>query len=446
MGLITYNFIMIFTPQTYLHKINKNIDSVLNETIGQFSDMTMSQCKVKLLNLTKSYDIMINLTDEKGREIEFGSDMQYTADYQDVRWKIRTNIEKKYTFKPKNESDTYYIYVLSDGERVNLYIDSLKEILPELIILILFISLVLSILYAKHVAVPVIRISELARKLADLNFVNYVDTGRKDELGRIEESLYELSERLSVALSELENANENLREEIEKERNMEKQQLSFFSSASHELKTPITALKGHLQGMLYDVGEYKEHRKYLKRCLDIIENMQKLETEIMSSAKIRSSGFKMNISKFDLRMLVIEVINEYEDVAMHRGITIQDELGDEVAYIKADYDLLKRAVSNIISNAIRYSPENGNIKITIDDNEKAERLSVINQGSQIPENQIQKMFLPFARLEESRNKETGGSGVGLYLVKMILDLHKFSYCLRNKEANSIEFEILFFYK
>ena len=269
---------------------------------------------------------------------------------------------------------------------------------------------VLSILYAKHVAVPVIRISELARKLADLNFVNYVDTGRKDELGRIEESLYELSERLSVALSELENANENLREEIEKERNMEKQQLSFFSSASHELKTPITALKGHLQGMLYDVGEYKEHRKYLKRCLDIIENMQKLETEIMSSAKIRSSGFKMNISKFDLRMLVIEVINEYEDVAMHRGITIQDELGDEVAYIKADYDLLKRAVSNIISNAIRYSPENGNIKITIDDNEKAERLSVINQGSQIPENQIQKMFLPFARLEESRNKETGGSG------------------------------------
>lgn len=65
-------------------------------------------------------------------------------------------------------------------------------------------------------------------------------------------------------------------------------------------------------------------------------------------------------------MLVIEVINEYEDVAMHRGITIQDELGDEVAYIKADYDLLKRAVSNIISNAIRYSPENGNIKITID--------------------------------------------------------------------------------
>lgn len=104
-------------------------------------------------------------------------------------------------------------------------------------------------------------------------------------MGRIEESLYELSERLSVALSELENANENLREEIEKERNMEKQQLSFFSSASHELKTPITALKGHLQGMLYDVGEYKEHRKYLKRCLDIIENMQKLETEIMSVSK-----------------------------------------------------------------------------------------------------------------------------------------------------------------
>lgn len=154
--------------------------------------------------------------------------------------------------------------------------------------------------------------------------------------------------------------------------------------------------------MLYDVGEYKEHRKYLKRCLDIIENMQKLETEIMSSAKIRSSGFKMNISKFDLRMLVIEVINEYEDVAMHRGITIQDELGDEVAYIKADYDLLKRAVSNIISNAIRYSPENGNIKITIDDNEKAERLSVINQGSQIPENQIQKMFLP---LLDWKNRE-----------------------------------------
>ena len=171
---------------------------------------------------------MINLTDEKGREIEFGSDMQYTADYQDVRWKIRTNIEKKYTFKPKNESDTYYIYVLSDGERVNLYIDSLKEILPELIILILFISLVLSILYAKHVAVPVIRISELARKLADLNFVNYVDTGRKDELGRIEESLYELSERLSVALSELENAKKICEKKLKKRGIWKNSNFRFF--------------------------------------------------------------------------------------------------------------------------------------------------------------------------------------------------------------------------
>ena len=442
-GMITYLFIIFVTPHTYLDKINKNIDSVFKETIDQFSDMTIEECKEKLVELTKSYDVMVKLTDDEGREIEYGSDMQYAADYQDAGWEMRTNVEKKYVFKPEGGKGLYYTYVLSNGERVNLYKDSLKEIVPYLFCLIIFISLVLSSLYAKHVVAPVIRISKLAKTLADLKFVDCVDTGREDELGRIEESLYELSGHLDVALSELECANKSLREEIEKERNMEKQQLSFFSSASHELKTPITALKGHLQGMLYNVGGYKDHSKYLKRCLDIVENMQKLETEIMSSTKIRSSGFTMNILQFDLRMLVMEIINEYEDVAMHRGITIQDELGNTAVNIKADYDLLKRAISNIISNAIRYSPENENIKVEIEGNENAESLRVINQGSQIPENQIQKMFLPFTRLEESRNKETGGSGVGLYLVKMILDLHKFSYCLRNTETGSIEFEILF---
>lgn len=224
---------------------------------------------------------------------------------------------------------------------------------------------------------------------------------------------------------------------------MEKQQLSFFSAASHELKTPITALKGHLQGMLYNVGGYKDHRKYLERCLYIVENMQKLEREIMSSAEIRSSGFTMNRSRFDLRELTVEVINEYEDIAMHRGIAIQDELGIEKIYIEGERCLLKRALSNVISNAIRYSPENETIEIELEITEKISCLKVVNQGDQIPDDQIQKMFLPFMRLEESRNKETGGSGVGLYLVKMILDLHELPYQLCNTETGSIEFRIMF---
>ena len=256
-GMLTYLFIIFVTPHTYLDKINKNIDSVFKNTIEQFSDMTIEECTEKLVELTKSYDVMIKLTDAEGREIEYGSDMQYAADYQDAGWGMRTNIETKYSFRTKEENVLYYVYVLSDGERVNLYKDSLKEIVPYLFCLILFISLVLSSLYAKHVVAPVIRISKLAKKLADFKFVDYVDPGREDELGKIEESLYELSGHLDVALNELECANKSLQEEIEKEINMEKQQLSFFSSASHELKTPITALKGHLQGMLDNVGGYK---------------------------------------------------------------------------------------------------------------------------------------------------------------------------------------------
>lgn len=442
-SLVTYFFIIAAAPKTYLDKINQGTDSMLKETASKFSGMAFQECKRQLLELSKRYGIMVKLTDAAGAEIEFGSDMQFGADGKDAGWSMRENVGEAYMFIPEDRSSPYYIYAVSSGERVELYKNVLKEILPCLLVLVLTVSLVFSLLCTRHVSDPVRRISGLAEKLAELKFVHYADTGRKDELGKIEESLYNLSDHLALALHELECANQNLRKEVEKEKNMEKQQLSFFSAASHELKTPITALKGHLQGMLCNVGGYRDHRKYLERCLFIVENMQKLEREIMSSAEIRSSGFTMDISRFDLREITVEAIGEYEDIAMHKGIAIQEELGIEEAHIEGDRNLLKRALSNVISNAIRYSPDNETVEVRLETAETVTCLKVRNQGEPIPEGQIQKMFLPFMRLEESRNKETGGSGVGLYLVKMILDLHGAPYQLCNTGMGGIEFKITF---
>lgn len=441
-GVVTYIFVSVVTPKTYLDKIDREIDILMQNAINEFSYLDLQECKQKLLELSTVNNVIIKLTDDAGKEIDYGSDIQFDGDYTAQNRYMKENALKGYTFTPKDENDYYIVYTVGNGERVYLFKDTLKDIIPYLIMFILVISFIVSILCSRYISKPIIKISQTAKSLANLEFGEAQETNRGDEIGLIEESLYELSEHLSQALNELQRANEELKREIENEKQMEKQQLSFFAAVSHELKTPITALKGQLQGMLYNVGGYKDHNKYLNRSLTIVQNMEMLVLQIMSSTQIRSDGFSLQIEKIELRRMILDVINDYEDIAMGKDVFLQAELGQEDIYIEGDISLLRIAVSNILNNAIRYAFPETDVNIHLQKDSQCMIFHVTNQGEQIPETEIENMFLPFTRLEKSRNKATGGSGLGLYLVKMILDMHGIEYSLYNV-TTGIQFEILF---
>lgn len=441
-GVVTYTFISIVTPKTYLDKINQTTDALVQSAINRFSELNLAECKQRLLELVMGNNLMIKLTDDKGNEIDFGSDIQFDSDYADQNRLMKEYTEKGYTFKPKDSNKNYFVYIVGNGQRVNLFRDTLQDVIPYLAIIVVVISFVVSLLCSRFISNPVIKISQAAKNLADLKFVSLNRTGRQDEIGIIEESLCELSEHLSHALNELQNKNNELKQEVENVKRMERQQFSFFSAVSHELKTPITALKGQLQGMIHNVGGYKDHNKYLNRALAIVQDMESLVVEIMSSAKIHSDSFVPQKQEIELRRMVSDVINEYEDIAMSKEVFLQINLGEEDIYVLGDDSLLRIAISNILSNAIRYSVPETDIFVCLQMKKQYILFYIINQCEHIPESEIDRMFLPFTRLEESRNRATGGSGLGLYLVKMILDMHEVQYKLYNI-PKGVKFEIHF---
>lgn len=441
-GVVTYVFISLVTPNTYLDKINQTTDALVQSAINQFSELNLAECEQRLLEMILENNLMIKLTDDNGNEIDFGSDIQFDNDYADQNYFMKEYTEKSYTFKPKDSDKNYILYIVGNGQRVNLFKDTLQDIIPYLAMLVVFISFVVSVMCSHFISDPVIKISQTAKNLADLNFVSLNRSGRQDEIGIIEESLCELSEHLSNALNELQDKNNELKREVENVKRMERQQLSFFSAVSHELKTPITALKGQLQGMIHNVGGYKDHNKYLNRAFAIVQNMESLVFEIMSSAKIHSDGFMLQKQEIELRRMVLDVINEYEDIAMNKEVFLQINLGEEDIYILGDDNLLRIAISNIISNAIRYSIPETDIFVHLQMKKQYIVFYIINQCEYIPESEIERMFLPFTRLEKSRNRATGGSGLGLYLVKMILDMHEVRYKLYNI-PKGIKFEMHF---
>lgn len=141
---------------------------------------------------------------------------------------------------------------------------------------------------------------------------------------------------------------------------MEQKQLSFFAAVSHELKTPVTILKGQIQGMISGIGGYKDRDKYLKRSYEVVFSMEGLIQEILDVSRIKSAGFLVNFSNVSLDNIVRNCIQEWEDVATDRGVTFHIEI-EEHTDIHADRVLFQKVIGNLISNAVKYTPDNGNI-------------------------------------------------------------------------------------
>lgn len=242
------------------------------------------------------------------------------------------------------------------------------------------------------------------------------------------------------ALDELKEKNLLLQRDIMREKQME-QQLDFFSAVSHELKTPVTVLKGQLQGMLYRVGGYKDRDKYLRRSYEVVNSMDDMIKEILSVARIKSSGFALSRVTIALDKIVQGVIHNLEDIAINKGLQLHIELLEQ-AGVTVDKALFEKVISNLIGNAIKYTPDNGSVWIRIFREGGNIIFSVENESENIPEAEIPQLFDAFYRRDKSRSRKTGGSGLGLYIVKMILELHGFAYQFYNTE-HGVAIKIIF---
>ncbi|MDQ0148562.1 ATP-binding protein [Eubacterium multiforme] len=292
------------------------------------------------------------------------------------------------------------------------------RILPIIILITIGIGLLSQYIYSIVISKPLFKINNVAKKISKLNFNEKLSYTGKDEIAELSNSINLISSNLEEKIYNLKIANEKLLSDIEKEKLQDRRRRDFIKAISHELKTPITVINGQIEGMIYKIGPYKDRDKYLKESLDSVLELKTLVLEIINLAKYEEDLY-LKYEEFSLNNLVKDIVDGYEYFILEKNLKVNIK-EEEVLLVNGDINIIKKIISNLINNSLKYSLENKDIEIYINKNGLFE---ITNYSKDVNNISKDSLFKAFYRGEKSRNKETGGSGLGLYIVKTLLDTH-----------------------
>ena len=456
-GAITFGFIAWATPSTYTAVVNDDLTAQVDTLVERLADTAPEDCGELLDEFVLSSGANAMLVGPDGALVDTGAKLTVYTVYEDKGVAV-TTAERDTVVSYGTDADTgetmtitasdgatiaaevafagrsgsYTLYVTPRIQAENLAVRALAQMAPWLLLVLLAFSLLCAFFYSRYITRPIVRMSAIAGKMAELDFHWECGEKRRDEIGRLGRSLDQLARRLDGALTDLERANRALRGEVERERELDRQRMAFFNAASHELKTPVTILKGQLSGMLEGVGVYQDRDKYLLRSLQTTGRMENLIGEMLAISRMESGAAALRQETVDLSALTAERLQQDGELFRQREQELVSALTPEVL-VTGDPSLLGRAVGNLLSNASLYSPQGARIRVWCGFRDGRPALTVENTGARIPEEALPHLFEAFYRTENSRNRSTGGSGLGLYLVKMILDRHGAECAIENTE-------------
>lgn len=327
----------------------------------------------------------------------------------------------------------YVVFYFDHGLEENMVSRAVTKSYPLMIAIVTVLSLICSYIYTLIFAKPVKELSKATKAMTNMEFDIKCNDKRQDEIGDLARDFNVLSETLDQKIKELE-------EEIVRVRELESQKEMFFSAASHELKTPVTVLEGNIRGMLEGVGPYEDRDEYLSRSLRTVKRMESLINEILTASKMQSAG-EITTEKVDLTKLVKDKIDESEDLFSIRDISIDMDVSEELTFTGSK-ELTSLALGAFISNAVMYSKEGSSIKITAKREDDKVVTYIENTDAHIDEDDLPHLFEAFYRADRSRSRKSGGSGLGLYLAKLIITKQGGSCSIENKEDNVLATMIL----
>ena len=310
------------------------------------------------------------------------------------------------------DDDTDYMLQYYDyGEKHNLIPRALAGSYKQIILILTLISLVSSFIYAYLFAGPVRQLSLVSQKMADMDFDARCNTKRHDEIGDLARNLNAMSSALNQKIKELE-------DEITRVRELENQKEMFFAAASHELKTPVTVLEGHIRGMIEGIEPYEDHDTYLSKSLRTVKQIEALINEILTASRMQSSD-EMVKTTVNMSDVLNTKLLQAEDLFTVKNITVKKNIASDL-FFEGNAELTALAVGAFISNAVLYSKEGSEIEIASVKNGNYIVTSIRNKGAHIDEKDLPHLFEPFYRADSSRTGRSGGSGLGLYLANLII--------------------------
>lgn len=286
-------------------------------------------------------------------------------------------------------------------------------------------------LVAGRIAKPIQTLNEISEHMVQLDFEVKYTGHEKNEIGRLGENINILSDSLEHAISELKTANNELKKDIEKKEAIDEMRKEFLANVSHELKTPIALIQGYAEGLSEGITDAPESREYY--CNVIIDEASKMNSmvkKLMTLNQLEFGNDVVNFDRFDLTMLIRNCIQSAGILTNKSEIQVcMDEY--PAVYVWADEFKVEEVFTNYFSNAIHHCTGDKKIVITISDKGNTVRVSVFNTGEPIPEESISYIWDKFYKVDKARTREYGGSGIGLSIVKAIMESMNQNYGVEN---------------
>ena len=335
--------------------------------------------------------------------------------------------------------DTGYLFVIRsalEGIRDSVAISN--QFLTYVGALAIVASALLVIWLTNRITKPILELADISERMKHLDFNAKYTGNDKTEISVLGRNINELSETLEITISELKTANNELLKDIERKEQIDEMRKDFLSNVSHELKTPIALIQGYAEGLKEGINDDAESREFY--CDVIMDEASKMNTMVKRLLTLNQLEFGneiVNMERFDIAALIKNYVASAEILIKQKEISVRmEEYG--AVYVWGDEFRVEEVFMNYFTNAMNYAQGDKVIDIRIREEKQHIKISVFNTGQPIPEDSVGHVWEKFYKVDKARTREYGGSGIGLSIVKVIMESMNQQYGVTNYD-NGVEF-------
>lgn len=423
--ILVHALVYTLMPQFYLQQKEReaadNLTALVAELRGKSTaDMRrLSQkfAQVKNVNITLTIDgrdqyfqgfQSINIVTDSGKSVD--TSVVKIADGQTVD--PRSVILRQGSVA-NSQGQTIAVKLLADVAPVTQAKLATLHVLPYTMLGSLLVALLFSYIYSRFVTRPIRQMAAVTTTMQRLEKDAHYPVNSSDEIGVLGRNINELYQNLWQTIRSLEQENKRITQ-------LEKEKIAFLRAASHELKTPLAALRIMLENMQLNIGEYKNRDQYLAESVAQVDRLAAMVNDVLYSGSVAEQTLRQE-KRLRIDKLIAEVVDDYTLLAKTRGMTFAVDVRPTT--IRINRDMMRHFISNLVSNAVRHGDAGSVIKITCNQNE----LAIENACKPLTKQQLQHVFDPFYRSNATTKQHADSSGIGLYTVKMLLDAKGLDY-------------------
>lgn len=424
---------------------NIDIDSELEKIAikNNFDILIRNDQNINVFTSNKDFFYTLGQMNEMTSSINAGQIIEQDEKYNIKKMKdIKTGIS--YELLSSQLDNGYLLYIRIPLTSIEESVKISNNFLYLMAGFTILISAVIVSFVTRKFADPILELNNIAKKMANLDFSHkYRITDADDEINNLGKSINVMSDKLERTIKQLRRTNIELEKDIEEKSKIDEMRKSFISDVSHELKTPIALIQGYSEGLLENVNTDEESRKfYAEVILDETNKMDKLVKQLLELMTIEYGKREFNDNKFNVVELEQQVIIKSQVMLQEKDAKMELVSPEEINVMADDF-YIEQVISNYVTNALKHVKEvNGENHIKIYNEVNVEknkvRIKVFNTGDNIKEEDLSRIWNRFFKADESRNRDDGGTGIGLSFVKAIMNNYKNEYGVVNKE-NGVEF-------